>query len=74
MITHASSSEVNPVIWKDVVKYLMSYFKRSPLESQVFIPSLVLYKNKNLYKVTTTLHCSANLTYSHPSTSEGRYL
>ena len=52
MITHASTSSINPVVWREVMQYLMAYWHRSPYESRVFNPSIGFYGNKAVYKVS----------------------
>ena len=51
MVTHASTSSVNPVIWDEVMQYLMAYWYRSPYESRVFNPNISFYGNSKVYKV-----------------------
>lgn len=49
MVSHASTSSVNPVVWREVIQYLMNYWKRSPYETRVFNPSVGFIENKKLY-------------------------
>ena len=51
LVTHASSSQVNPLRWKETIQYLTSYFHRSPIVSRAFNPSITFYNNKKVYKV-----------------------
>ena len=55
LVTHASTSSINPVVWREVMSYLLAYWYRSPYQSRVFNPSFRFYANTNLYKVSTTL-------------------
>jgi alcohol-forming fatty acyl-CoA reductase len=55
MITHCSTSSVNPVIWKEVVSYIQSYLYRSPYESRVFDPTITFIPNKKLYQTSFKL-------------------
>jgi hypothetical protein len=50
MINHCSTSSQNPVIWKEVLQYILAYLHRSPFETRAFNPSLVFIGNKKLYK------------------------
>lgn len=50
MITHASTSSVNPTIWREVFEYLMVYWQRSPYESRTFDPSINLYSTNSVYR------------------------
>ena len=51
LVTHASTSSINPVVWREVMSYLMAYWYRSPYQSRVFNPSFRFYANTNIYKV-----------------------
>ena len=51
MITHSSSSQVNPLRWKETIQYLTNYFQRSPIVSRAFNPSITFYNNTKVYKV-----------------------
>jgi hypothetical protein len=54
LVTHASTSSINPVVWREVMSYLLAYWYRSPYQSRVFNPSFRFYANTNLYKVSKT--------------------
>lgn len=56
MVTHASTSSSNPVIWREVMAYLTAYFSRSPFEQQVFKPGVTFYKQTDVYKVIAHIH------------------
>ncbi len=51
-INHCATSSVNPVAWKEVMEYLMQYWKRSPYESRVANPSMSMMKSSSLYDVS----------------------
>ena len=53
LVTHASTSSINPVVWREVMSYLMAYWYRSPYQSRVFNPSFRFYANTNVYKVSS---------------------
>ena len=55
LVTHASTSSINPVVWREVVQYLVSYHHRSPYQSRVFNPKVSFYQNQKLYKVTSCI-------------------
>lgn len=43
-VSHACTSSINPIIWKEVMEYLMAYFKRSPYETRVANPKIRMIK------------------------------
>lgn len=51
MISTCSSSNQNPVSWKEVHNGLQSYWIRSPLKQRIFNPTLSLYSSEKYYKV-----------------------
>ena len=59
LVTHASTSSVNPVVWREVMSYLLAYWYRSPYQSRVFNPSFRFYANTNVYKVSTKTFLSS---------------
>ena len=55
VVTHCSTSEVNPIVWRETIEHLQRAFKKSPFEQRVFNPNLQLFGNKALYKVRNKL-------------------
>ena len=55
MINHASTSSINPVIWREVMSYLHAYWQRSPYESRVFNPNFSFISNQKIYKTVFTI-------------------
>ena len=49
LITHSSTSRVNPAVWGEVLQYLNAYWFRSPYETRVFSPNGRFYSSDRLY-------------------------
>lgn len=55
VVTHCSTSETNPIVWRETLEHLTRAYKKSPFEQRVFNPSLQLFANKTLYKASYVL-------------------
>jgi len=49
-VCQCGTSSTNPVIWKDVGNFFLSYVNRSPYGQALTSPSFNLYQNINAYK------------------------